>query len=48
LFYKNKRGKEIRVVIKDAQINDGKFVPTHVIPAGKREMGWQDFLRGNY
>jgi len=47
IFYKNNRGKEIRVVIKNATLTDGKFIPTRVIPAGKKEMGWQDFLRGN-
>jgi len=47
IFYNNKRGKEIRVVVKDAKVADGKFIPTRVIPAGKKEMGWQDFLRGN-
>jgi len=47
LFYKNKKGKEVRVVVKDALIKDGKFVPIRIIPAGKKEMAWQDFLRGN-
>ena len=47
MFYKNKKGEEIRVIVKDAEIKDGKFRPTRVIPAGKREMDWQDFLRGN-
>lgn len=47
MFYKNKFGKEIRLVVKDAKIEDSKFIPTRVIPAGKREMDWQDFLRGN-
>lgn len=47
MFFKNKKGKEIRVVIKDGEIKDEKFIPTRVVPAGKREMGWQDFLRGN-
>lgn len=45
--FKKKNGKEIRIVVKDAKIKDDKFVPTRVIPAGKREMDWQDFLRGN-
>lgn len=45
--FKKKNGQEIRVVIKDAKIENGKFTPTRVIPAGKREMNWQDFLRGN-
>lgn len=47
MVYKNKFGKEVRVIVKDAEIKDGKFVPTHVIPAGKKEMLWKDFLRGN-
>lgn len=47
LFFKNKKGKEIRLIIKDAKIERGEFLPTRVIPEGKREMNWQDFLRGN-
>jgi methionyl-tRNA formyltransferase len=43
----NGRTGEKRVVIKDAKVLDGVFTPTHVIPAGKKEMDWQDFLRGN-
>ncbi len=46
-FFTTKNGKELRIVVKDAEIQDGKFVPTRVIPEGKREMVWQDFLRGN-
>ena len=47
MFFKNKKGGEVRVIVKDAKVEDGKFLPTCVIPAGKREMNWQDFLRGN-
>ena len=47
MFFKKKTGQEIRVVVKDAVIQDGQFRPTRVVPAGKREMDWQDFLRGN-
>ena len=47
IFFKRKTGEEIRVVIRNAKIIDGQFVPTRVIPAGKKEMDWQDFLRGN-
>jgi methionyl-tRNA formyltransferase len=46
-IFKSKNGKDIRLVIKDAQIMDGKFTPTRVIPSGKREMSWQEFLLGN-
>ncbi len=47
LFFKKKTGEEVRVVVKDAKMEDSKFVPVRVIPAGKREMLWTDFLRGN-
>ncbi|MEX2013689.1 MAG: peptide deformylase [Parcubacteria group bacterium] len=47
MFYKNKRGEEIRIVVKEAKVENGEFLPTRVIPAGKREMNWEDFLRGN-
>ncbi|MEK7187200.1 MAG: methionyl-tRNA formyltransferase [Patescibacteria group bacterium] len=46
-IFKNKYGKEVRVIIKDAEIKDGVFSPTRVVPAGKREMDWDEFLRGN-
>ncbi len=47
IIFKRKHGDEIRVVVRNAKIIDGQFVPTRVIPAGKKEMDWQDFLRGN-
>jgi methionyl-tRNA formyltransferase len=46
-YFKKKTGEEVRVVVKDAEVKDGVFTPTRVIPAGKREMVWVDFLRGN-
>lgn len=46
-IFKKKTGDEVRIVVKDAEIRDGAFTPTRVIPAGKKEMVWQDFLRGN-
>ncbi len=47
LFFKSKTGKEIRVIVKDAKLKDGKFTPARVIPAGKKEMDWPSFLHGN-
>jgi methionyl-tRNA formyltransferase len=46
-FFKRKTGEDLRVVVKDAKVEEGKFVPTRVIPAGKKEMDWESFLRGN-
>lgn len=45
-FFTEKAGKKIRVVIKEAILEDGKFIPTKVVPEGKKEMGYEDFLRG--
>jgi methionyl-tRNA formyltransferase len=46
-YFNRKDGKKIRLSIKDAEIVGGKFTPTQVVPEGKKEMSWQDFLRGN-
>lgn len=45
-FFEEKNGKKIRVLIKTAEFKDGKFIPVKVIPEGKKEMGYEDFLRG--
>ena len=47
IMFKRKHGDELRVVIKNAKIVNGQFVPTLVVPAGKKEMDWESFLRGN-
>ncbi|OHA89945.1 MAG: hypothetical protein A3F53_02465 [Candidatus Zambryskibacteria bacterium RIFCSPHIGHO2_12_FULL_48_10] len=47
IFFRKKNGEEIRVVVRNAKIIENQFIPTRVIPAGKKEMDWQDFLRGN-
>jgi methionyl-tRNA formyltransferase len=47
IIFKRKTGDDIRVIMKNAKIEDGQFIPTRVIPAGKQEMVWEDFLRGN-
>lgn len=39
--------KEIRIKIKKAKIEDGKFLPEIIIPEGRKEMGWENFLKGN-
>lgn len=46
-LFKKKNGEEVRVVVKEAVVKDEVFSPTRVIPAGKKEMDWLDFLRGN-
>lgn len=38
--------KRIRVIIKTAEIVDGKLILLRVIPEGKKEMGFDEFERG--
>ncbi len=45
-FITNYNGREIRVVVIDAKIEDGKLIILRVIPEGKKEMLYEDFLRG--
>ena len=45
-FFTKKEGKEMRVKIMDARLKDAKLEITRVIPEGKREMDYEDFLRG--
>ena len=47
-FYAQKNGTPVRVTIHAATYNDGVFTPTRVVPAGKKEMSYEDFLRGGY
>lgn len=46
-FFERKQGDKKRVVVKEAKIVDGVFTPVRVIPEGKKEMSWEDFLKGN-
>ena len=43
-YFISKNGK--RVIVKEAKWQDGKLVITRVTPEGKKEMDYQDFLRG--
>lgn len=46
-FYTERNGKKIRIIITDAKLKaDGSLEILKVIPEGKREMPFADFLRG--
>jgi methionyl-tRNA formyltransferase len=45
-FFAEKNGKKVRVKIADASFKDGIFTPVRVTPEGKKEMVYEDFLRG--
>lgn len=44
-FFVTRGDKETRVKIIDAKYENDVFTPTRVIPEGKKEMDYQDFLR---
>lgn len=44
--YQKKDGTKVRIKITDAVYIDATFVPTKVVPEGKKEMSFEDFLRG--
>jgi methionyl-tRNA formyltransferase len=45
-FAKRKNGQAIRVKIADASLNGDMLTINRVIPEGKKEMAYEDFLRG--
>ncbi len=44
-FFGEKNNKKIRVIVKDADFKDGIFIIKKVVPEGKKEMPYADFLR---
>lgn len=45
-FFADRKGKKIRVIIKDASFDDEKLVIKKVTPEGKKEMPYSEFLKG--
>jgi len=45
-FFIEKNNKKIRVIIKNAKFNDGQLEILQVLPEGKKEMSYTDFLNG--
>ncbi len=45
-FLTERNGREMRVVVTEATLEEGKLVVKRVIPEGKKEMPYEDFLRG--
>lgn len=46
-FFIKQGDKETRIIIKDASLIDGNFVIKKVIPEGKREIEYSEFLKNN-
>lgn len=46
-FFANKNNKKIRIKITDAKYEDDSFVIKRVIPEGKKEMDYEEFLKWN-
>jgi methionyl-tRNA formyltransferase len=45
-FYHRHKDKSLRVIITDAVIDDGVFIPKKLIPEGRKEMDIESFTRG--
>ena len=45
-FFASRNGKQVRVIIKTATFEKGKLKIKKVVPEGKREMTYEEFLRG--
>ncbi|MDQ3089644.1 MAG: methionyl-tRNA formyltransferase [bacterium] len=45
-FFKTKEGRNELLIIKTAKIENNELVPLIVIPAGRKEMKFDDYLRG--
>lgn len=46
-FFVNKGGKQLRIKIKEATYEDGSFIVKRVVPEGKKEISYEEFLRWN-
>lgn len=44
-YYENVEGKK-RIVVRSAKIENDRLVLERIVPEGKKEMGYEDFLRG--
>lgn len=45
-FLTNRNGRDIRVVVTEAHLDNGALIIDRVIPEGKKEMAYEDFMRG--
>ncbi|MDP3958082.1 MAG: methionyl-tRNA formyltransferase [bacterium] len=45
-FFAKRHGKDVRVIVKDAALENGEFSIKKVLPEGGREMPYGDFVRG--
>jgi methionyl-tRNA formyltransferase len=45
-FYTKRKGKKIRVTVKDARFEDDMFIITRVTPEGGKEISYEEFLKG--
>lgn len=46
-FFAPRHGKKLRITVEDAELIENNLIIKKVIPEGKKEMRYEDFLRGN-
>jgi len=45
-FVTKRNDRDMRVVVTEAHLSDGTLILDRVIPEGKKEMSYEDFMRG--
>ena len=44
-FFAERHGNKLRIIVTDAELTDGELVIKKVVPEGKKEMNYADFLK---
>lgn len=44
-FFAEKHGRRIRIIVKAATFENGVFIPTRIVPEGRKEVSYDEFLR---
>lgn len=45
-FFEQTGDKQIRIIVKKAKLNEGELLIERIVPEGKKEMDYNDYLRG--
>lgn len=46
-FFTEKNGKRIRLIVKEAVFEEGKFIIRKIVPEGRKEISYTEFLRNS-
>ena len=46
-FFAEKNGKKIRIIVKESDFQEGKFIIKKVVPEGRKEISYEEFRRNS-